>query len=68
VFWGYIDLIDGLVGRIKAEYGKPMSVIATGGVASLFEGASHAIDYFDADVTIRGLLEVWRLNSVRKGA
>jgi type III pantothenate kinase len=68
VFWGYIDLIDGLIGRIKAEYGQPMQVIATGGVASLFEGASRAIDHFDADVTIRGLLEVWRLNSVREGA
>ena len=68
VFWGYIDLIDGLIGRIRAEYGQPMTVIATGGVASLFEGASRAIDHFDADVTIRGLLEVWRLNSVRKGA
>ena len=31
VFWGYIDLIDGLVTRIKAEYGKPMKVVATGG-------------------------------------
>ena len=40
IFWGYIDLIDGLVARIKAEYGKPMTVIATGGVASLFEGAA----------------------------
>ena len=62
VFWGYIDLIDGLIGRIKAEYGKPMTVIATGGVASLFEGASSAIDHFDADVTIRGLHELWRRN------
>ncbi|MGP1274603.1 MAG: type III pantothenate kinase [Caulobacterales bacterium] len=67
VFWGYIDLIDGLVSRIRAEYAQPMNVIATGGVASLFEGASKTIDHFDADVTIRGLLEVWRLNSVRKG-
>ncbi|MCC5982450.1 MAG: type III pantothenate kinase [Oceanicaulis sp.] len=68
VFWGYIDLIDGLVTRIRAEYGQPMTVIATGGVASLFEGASARIDHFDADVTIRGLLEVWRLNSAAKGA
>lgn len=63
VFWGYIDLIDGLVDRIKAEYGQPMTVIATGGVASLFDGATRTIDYYDPDVTIRGLLEVWRLNA-----
>jgi type III pantothenate kinase len=63
VFWGYIDLIDGLVRRIKAEYGKPMSVIATGGVASLFEGASETIDHFDQDLLIRGLIEVWKRNT-----
>jgi type III pantothenate kinase len=62
VFWGYIDLIDGLVQRLKSEYAQPMTVIATGGVVSLFDGASKAIDHYDADLTIRGLLEVWKLN------
>ena len=68
VFWGYIDLIDGLVTRLKAEYGQPMTVIATGGVASLFEGATRTIDHYDPDVTIRGLLEVWRRNAPGKRA
>ncbi|MCP2678600.1 type III pantothenate kinase [Maricaulaceae bacterium NA33B04] len=63
VFWGYIDLIDGLVERLKAEYGHPMTVIATGGVTSLFDGAARTIDHYDTDVTIRGLLEVWRRNA-----
>lgn len=58
VFWGYIGLIDGLVARIKAEYGRPMKVIATGGVASLFEGAANSIDIFDSELTIRGLYEI----------
>jgi type III pantothenate kinase len=62
VFWGYIDLIDGLVNRLKSEWGGPMTVIATGGVVSLFEGASRTIDHYDADLTIRGLMEVWKLN------
>ena len=62
VFWGYIDLIDGLVRRIKGEYGKPLKVVATGGVASLFEGASETIDVFDFDLTMRGLLEVYTRN------
>ncbi|MFZ4068458.1 MAG: type III pantothenate kinase, partial [Phenylobacterium sp.] len=35
VFWGYIALIEGLIARIKAEWGRPMTVVATGGVASL---------------------------------
>ena len=63
VFWGYIALIEGLVARIKAEWGKPMTVIGTGGVASLFEGATDSIDAFDPDLTIRGLLEIWRRNT-----
>ena len=39
---------DDLIARIKAEYGQPMTVVATGGVASLFEGALPSIDTFDS--------------------
>ena len=63
VFWGYIGLIEGLVARIKAEWAEPMTVIGTGGVASLFEGATSAIDHFDPDITLRGLLEIHRRNA-----
>ncbi len=64
VFWGYIALIEGLITRIKAERAEPMTVIATGGVASLFEGATDSIDHFDPDLTIRGLLEIHRRNTI----
>jgi type III pantothenate kinase len=40
-----------------------MTVVATGGVASLFHGATAAIDHFDPDLTIRGLLEIYRRNT-----
>ena len=63
VYWGYISLIEGMVARIKAEYGRPMRVVGTGGVASLFQGATDCIDDFDPDITVRGLLEVWRRNT-----
>ncbi|WP_428152653.1 type III pantothenate kinase [Brevundimonas sp.] len=63
VFWGYVGLIEGMVSRIKAEWGRPMTVVGTGGVASLFEGATESIDRFDPDLTIRGLLEIWRRNT-----
>ena len=63
VFWGYIALIEGLIARIKAEWDGPMTVVATGGVASLFHGATLSIDHFDPDLTIRGLLEIHRRNS-----
>ncbi len=65
VFWGYIALIEGLIARIKAEQNEPLTVIATGGVASLFDGATTAIDKFDPDLTIRGMLEIWRRNAGR---
>jgi type III pantothenate kinase len=67
VFWGYIALIEGMVARIKEEWARPMTVIGTGGVASLFEGATQSIDAFDPDLTIRGLLEIWRRNTHLKG-
>ena len=62
VFWGYIGLIDGLIEKIKSEDGRDFKVIGTGGVASLFEGASECIDHYDSNLTINGLLEIWRLN------
>jgi type III pantothenate kinase len=65
VFWGYIALIEGLCARIKTEWGRPMTVVGTGGVASLFHGATGAIDHFDPDLTIRGMLEIYRRNTAK---
>ena len=62
VFWGYIAMIEGMIARIKAERPEQFTVVATGGVVSLFEGATEAIDHFDPDLTIRGLLEIHRRN------
>ena len=47
----------------SARTGKPLTVIATGGVAALFVGATDKIDHFDGDLTIRGMLEIWRRNA-----
>jgi len=62
IFWGYIGLIDGLVRQIIEEDGRDFTVIGTGGVASLFQGASETIQHYDSNLTIDGLLEIWRLN------
>jgi type III pantothenate kinase len=62
IYWGSIEMIEGLCRRIKAEYGQPMKTIATGGVASIFEGAFPSIDHFDQDLTSRGLLEIFKRN------
>ena len=60
IFWGYVGLIEYLIDAISNEYGSSMRVIATGGVASLFEGATQKIDHFDHDLTLRGLLEIYQ--------
>jgi len=62
VYWGYIALIEGLLTRMKQEAGRHLRVVATGGVASLFEGATDSIDVFDSDITLKGLLEIVRRN------
>jgi pantothenate kinase, type III len=62
IYLGSIEMIGGLIRRIKEEYGAPMKTIATGGVASLYEGAFPGIDVFDQELTSRGLLEIFRRN------
>lgn len=63
VYWGYVGLIEGLVKRTKEEYGADMTVVATGGLAPLFDEATDAIDHVDPDMTMRGLMEIYRLNT-----
>jgi len=54
-------LIDGLVRKIIEEDGREFTVIGTGGVASLFQGASETIQHYDSNLTIDGLYELWCL-------
>ncbi len=61
-YWGYVGLIEGLVVRIKAEDGRALKVVATGGLAPLFARATDCIDDVDLDLTLRGLLTVYRAN------
>jgi type III pantothenate kinase len=60
VFWGYVGLIEGIVARIKAEFGKPMRVISTGGLAPVFDGSTSVIEQIVPDITARGLIEIFR--------
>ena len=55
IYWGYVGLIEGLVARIKAEYGNPMKVIATGGLAPLFAEGTLVIEKIEPDLTLDGL-------------
>lgn len=62
VFWGYIGLITGIIQRIKAEYGRPMKVISTGGLAPLFQQGEALFDRFEEDLTMHGLTVIHRYN------
>ncbi|MEO7814609.1 MAG: type III pantothenate kinase [Sphingomicrobium sp.] len=55
VYWGYVAMIEGLVERLKAEIGRPARVIATGGLAILFDKHTDAFDSIEPDLTIQGL-------------
>jgi type III pantothenate kinase len=68
LYWGYVGLIEGLVARIKTEYAKPMTVIATGGLAPLFHSQVSAIDHLDADLTINGLILIHVRHAAEKAA
>jgi type III pantothenate kinase len=63
VFWGYVGLVEGLVERISREYGKPMKVIATGGLAPLFASVVPMIEHVDQELTIKGLFEIYSANT-----
>ncbi len=63
IYYGYLGLIEGLVERTITEFGAPMTVIATGGLAPLFAEGTDAIQHVDPDLTMRGLLEIWQRNA-----
>lgn len=62
VFWGYSALIEGLVARIKSEYGRDMLVIGTGGLAPLFEQGDIHFDAIEDDLTTFGLTVIHAFN------
>ena len=63
IFWGYVSMIEGMTQRIKLEVGGTMDVIATGGLASIFSDATDAIDFWEENLTLRGLLTIYRRNN-----
>jgi type III pantothenate kinase len=56
VYWGYVGLIDGIVGAIRRERDRPMKVIATGGLASLFAQGTALFQSIEDDLTMHGLV------------
>jgi type III pantothenate kinase len=55
IYWGYVAMIEGLTDRMKREIDAPVKVIATGGLATLFDKHTNAFDAIEPDLTIQGL-------------
>jgi type III pantothenate kinase len=66
IFWGYVGLIEGLITRTKEEFGAPMTVVATGGLATLFTDSIPMIDHVDNDLTLSGLALIFERNQDRQ--
>ncbi|UYV35954.1 type III pantothenate kinase [Rhodobacteraceae bacterium D3-12] len=62
VFWGYVGLVKEVCGRIKAERDRDMQVIATGGLAPLFQQSEDLFDAFEDDLTMHGLTVIHNYN------
>ena len=67
IFWGYVGLVEGVVRRIKQEFSErnsseEMKVLATGGLAPLFNDEVEAIEIVDQELTTYGLFEIYSRN------
>jgi type III pantothenate kinase len=62
IYWGYIGLIEGTLKRIEDEMGMRFTVIGTGGLVPLIADGTAAIHHVDQDLTLLGLVDIYRRN------
>ena len=62
LYFGYASLVEGLIGRIKAELQEPAHVVATGGLAETLAGEVPSIEHVDPVLTLNGLRLIFELN------
>ncbi|MDU9002674.1 type III pantothenate kinase [Sedimentitalea todarodis] len=62
IFWGYVGLVREICTRVKAERDRDMRVIATGGLAPLFQQSAELFDVMEDDLTMHGLTVIHQFN------
>lgn len=62
IVFGYVGLVEGIVGRFKEELGPGTKVIGTGGYADLIARETGVIDKVNVDLTLEGLRLIFNMN------
>ncbi len=60
LYFGWLEMIRGLVDRIRSEFEDPLTVITTGGWARTFADDSSFADHIEPNLTLEGLALVDR--------
>lgn len=62
IIFGNSSLIDGMVQRIKSEFGQDLNIIATGGLASFIIPYCKEKMILDNDLLLKGLYAIYKKN------
>jgi type III pantothenate kinase len=65
LIYGYVSMVEGMVGRFRAELGQEAKVIATGGLAEIVARETPVIQIIAPWLTLDGLRLIWEMNTLK---